>query len=82
MIDRNVVNVASSKHDSAPDQIGALARGRINTFRMGQTYLCGVVVGHRIGENRGCGHPGIACIGAVRGECRRPDQPRKTVTHV
>ena len=30
---------------------------------MGQNDLCGVVVGHRIGENRGCGLPGIACIG-------------------
>ena len=29
---------------------------------MGQTYLCGVVVGHQIGENRVCGRPGIACI--------------------
>ena len=32
-------------------------------FSMGQKYLCGVVVGHRIGENRGCGRPGIACFG-------------------
>ena len=29
---------------------------------MGQNCLCGVVVGHQIGENRGCGRPGIACI--------------------
>ena len=36
----------------------------LNTFSMGQKYLCGVVVGHRIGENRGCGRLGIACIGS------------------
>ena len=30
---------------------------------MGQKYICGVVVGHRIGENRGYGLLGIACIG-------------------
>ena len=30
---------------------------------MSQKYICGVVVGHRIGENRGCGRSGIACIG-------------------
>ena len=29
-------------------------KGRINTFSMGQKYLCGVVVGHRIGEKRRC----------------------------
>ena len=26
----------------------------MNTFSMGQKYLCGVVVGHRIGEKLGC----------------------------
>ena len=64
MSDRNVVDVASSMITAPLTNWGLVqARGRINTFSMGQTYLCGVVVGHRIGENRGCGRPGIACIG-------------------
>ena len=66
MNDRNVVNVASSKMTAPLIKLGPYlvqARGRINTFSMGQKYLYGVVVGHRIGENRGCGRPGIACIG-------------------
>ena len=51
--------------DDAADQIGVLFRqeGRINTFSMGQKYLCGVDVGYRIGESRECGHMGIGCIG-------------------
>ena len=58
--DRNVVNVASSKMTAPLIKLGLVqARGRINTFSKGQKYLCGVVVGHRIDENRGCGRPGI-----------------------
>ena len=64
MIDRNVVNVASSMMTAPLIKLGPCqARGCINTFSMGQKYLCGVVVGHRVGENRWCGRPGIACIG-------------------
>ena len=56
--DRNVVNVASSKATAPLINWGLVqARGRINTFSMGQKYLCGV--GHRIGKNHGCGRPGI-----------------------
>ena len=35
----------------------------MDKFSIGQKCLCGVVVGHRIGENRGCDRSGIACIG-------------------
>ena len=62
--DRNVVNVASSKMTAPLIKLGPCSGKRAyQHFSMGQKYLCGVVVGHRIGENRGCGRPGIACIG-------------------
>ena len=62
--DRNVVNVAPSMVTAPLIKSGLVqVRGRINTFGMGQKYLCGVVVGHQIGENRGCGRLCIACIG-------------------
>ena len=58
--DRNVVNVALSKMTAPLIKLGLVqARGRINTFSMGQKDFCGVVFGHRIGDNRGCGRPGI-----------------------
>ena len=53
--------------DDVADQIGALFghEGRINTFSVGQTFLCRIVVGHRIGESRDCGRLGKAVLETV-----------------
>ena len=53
--DRNVVNVAPPMMTAPLIKSGPCSgkRAHINTFSMGQKYLCGVVVGHQIVENRG-----------------------------
>ena len=60
---RNVVNAAPSMMTAPLIKLGPCSGKRAyHTFSMGQKYLCGAVVGHRIGENRECSRPGIACI--------------------
>ena len=65
--DRNVVNVASSMGTAPLIKLGHCSGKRRASTRVVWTKrtLCGVVVGHRIGESRECGRLGIACIGAV-----------------